>query len=670
MLFGPAAALALALCLLPGCAFHPERRRTVEESDFIERISAEDRRDLDERIAALAEEVARDFKNAELHRGLAVLYRLQGTPRSRLLSSEAIERAIMLDPGNAVYRVEKGLTLAARRFVGEAESAFLEATRLDPRCSQAWYQLAGLARDEYFRTMCFPDHLVKAIDLYGKALRTNRTDEETLLNLGFLHSFRQMHRTGLQYATRAATRRPNSARARLLCGMLQTKLQRFDEAASSFASAFLLMSDEERKPYENIAPLLARDEQELYLSSLPAARSDWNRRFWAEHDPTPATEINERLLEHYTRVVIADWALSNRRLDLVGSQSDRGATLIRFGQPDHTYYDLGSGTSGAWIMWSYATPGGSMRLYFNDEFLNGDFHFPISDYYGATSRRLLETAPQRYEYPVAYAPFPIAVEMAELRGGEDRTRIEYSIAIPDSLRAPDGGFWSLLLTFFDSDWNRFSRERTTLRSDSLPVLEKPGGRYRVYSSAIELLPRELGGSCVVELVGENDRRKASRRYPLEMRAMHGRSLKLSSVKFTMRTNDGCGDALDPVPLYPRGGALCLGYEVYNLRLDGEGFSRYRVTYAIRKPDHEADGAPASPRRTLAYMWESIRGGSRGEKPYAEATFEQRAIASAVSDNLQIDLAALDPGVYLLVLLVEDLATGESAAASGRFTVAG
>ncbi len=667
MLRGSGPAIALLAFLLSSCALHPERRQVVEEADFIEQIPQAERVDLAERIAALSGEIELDFKNAELHRRLAVLYRLQGTPRSRLLSLEEIDRAIMLDPGNAVYRVEKGLTLAARRFAGEAEAAFLEATRLDPRCSAAWFQLGRLERDEYLATMCYPDHLAKAIEHFGKALQRNRKDEETLLNLAFLHSLRQMHRTGLQHATRAAAYHPRSARARLLAGMLLTKLMRFGAADSSFASAFLLMSEEERKPYENIAPLLSDEERELYLSSLPAKREDWNRRFWAEADPTPATEANERLLEHYSRVVIADWALSNERMDLVGSQSDRGAALIRFGVPDRKYHDLGSGTSGAWVVWGYNLPGGAMLLYFNDEFLNGDYHFPISDYYGAVSRRMLETAPQRYEYPIAYAAFPIGVEMAELRGSDERTRIEFSLAIPDSTRT-GGGRWNLFLTLFDSEWNRFSRDRLTFRSDSLVRIEKPGGAYFVYSAAIETLPRELGGTCVLELVDDASRKKAVRRYPLALRSLHGRSLKISDIKFTMPAGGACGSVVDPLSLYFRKDSLCLSYEVYNLEPGADGMSRYRITYAIQKPGPEEGDSRASPRRTLSYMWRGIRGGKDDEKPYVKSSFEQRTNATVVVDRLRIDLGSLDPGAYLLVLLVEDLETGQSAGGSRRFTI--
>ena len=163
--------------------------------------------------------------------------------------------------------------------------------------------------------------------------------------------------------------------------------------------------------------------------------------------------------------------------------------------------------------------------------------------------------------------------------------------------------------------------------------------------------------------------KASRRYPLALRAMHGRSLKLSSIMLTIPKGDECGAALDPVPSYFRRASLCLAYEIYNLRSDADGMSRYRVTYAVRKPDSDDDGA-AGPRRTLSYMWESIRGARRGEKPYVKSSFEQRAGAGIVADNLRIDLRSLDPGIYLLVLLVEDLVTGESAGESRTFTISG
>ncbi len=386
--------------------------------------------------------------------------------------------------------------------------------------------------------MCFVDHLVKAIERFEKAFRIDKKNEETLENLAYLYSFRRMYQTGLKYGSRAVQYNPKSAAAHVVCGMLYTRRKEFEKAHKAFSTAFLLMTEEERHPYDDISPLLDPDERDLYLSSSDVKRQDWSRRFWMENDPTPATEINERALEHYARVAIADRALSDERRNARGSATDRGAALIRFGLPDRTLYDLGGGTSGGWIVWQYAHSKSSFNLYFNDEFLNGDYHFPISDYYGTMSLKMLDSVPQRYVFPVEYRPFPASLAIAELRGGDERTRIEMSVAIPDSLKRTPGLPWDIFVTFFDSQWNRLSRDRITFKPDSLPVIQKANGRFLVCNFAIEMLPRPLECTCIVEIVSEKDRRKASRRNPIEIRELRGRSLKLSSVKFTHSRSGG------------------------------------------------------------------------------------------------------------------------------------
>ena len=185
------------LLLLCGCSFRPGGKRSVTEGDFIEPVESSDNTQVTGQIAALKDQVERDFKNPELHRQLAVAYRLAGTPRSRLLSSEEIDKAVALDPRNPILYVEQGLTLIARRFVGQAEASFLHATQLDPNCFDAWFQLGRMEQYEYYKTMCFPPVLVKAIEYFETAYRLNRKDEETLVNLAFLHSFRRMYQTGL-----------------------------------------------------------------------------------------------------------------------------------------------------------------------------------------------------------------------------------------------------------------------------------------------------------------------------------------------------------------------------------------------------------------------------------------------------------------------------------------
>lgn len=659
----------LAMAAISGCSYVQGKPKGVIEADFIEPVSSESRADVQDRIDSLKSARGADPRNADIHRQLAVLYRLQGTPHSRLLSTEEIERAISINPTDPELYVEKGLTLLARRLIGDAEDCFVQATVLDKGCFNAWFQLGRMEQYEYYKTMCFPNHLIKSIDYFAKAYRLNRKHEETLINLGFLWSFRQMYQTGLKYASRAALYYPKDYRPHLLAGLLNTRLKEFDKAEKEFTDALLLMSDDQRKPYENLAYLLSPDERELYLSSTPERRKDWNRRFWIENDPTPATDVNERQLEHFARVVVADWTLSDERLGTRGSQTDRGGALIRYGLPDKKYYDLGTGTSGGWLVWEYALPGGAFRLYYFDEFLNGDYHYPVTDAYGEMSLSLVDRIPQRYNFPVMYALVPMNVEVAELRGAHERTKLEFSIALPDSLKRSKGGPWDLFITFFDESWTRYSRDRVTFSPDSLPVIERLKGRYIVLNLDIEMMPRESRSTCVVEAVCSKPKLKGSRKYPIDIREMYGRSLKLSSVKFTIPGAAGaCSTVLDPIPSYPVKSTVCLSYEIYNLKADEQNRARYRLTYAIRNPGPSADASGPTVQKTLSYMWSSIKGGKAEDKPYVTSTIEQSASGSTASDNLQINLGSLEKGTYLLALEVEDLVTGMRATESRLFNV--
>ncbi|MDD4857788.1 MAG: hypothetical protein PHD74_06750, partial [Candidatus Krumholzibacteria bacterium] len=240
--------LGAALCLaaiLCNCSFRPEGKPAINDGDFVEPVASRESPEIWKEIAALRDVVDREPRNPDLHRRLCVLYRLIGTPRSRMLSSEEIDKAIALDPTNASLYVERGLTLIARRFVGEGEASFTHATQLDPACFEAWFQLGRMEKYEYLKTMCFSEHLAKSIEYFEKACRLSRKDEETLVNLAFLHSFRQMHQTGLKYGTRAVRCNPRSSKAHLVCGMLYTENKDFQKAEKEFSTAFLLMSEED-----------------------------------------------------------------------------------------------------------------------------------------------------------------------------------------------------------------------------------------------------------------------------------------------------------------------------------------------------------------------------------------------------------------------------------------
>ena len=661
--------ISVLFVFLAGCSFAPGKKTVVEDT-FIEPITFEQREEVWEEIAELRDQIQDDYDNADLHRRLAVLYRLAGTPRSRLLSIKEIDKAIELNPRNPRNYIEKGLTMLARRFMGEAEACFNRATELDPKYFEGWYQLGYMEQKEYMKTMCFPEHLKKSLRYYQKAHRVNRKDEDTLFRLSFLHIFRSMFKTARKYARKAIIAAPENPRNHLLLGAIYYHLKKFEEAHGEFSKAFELMNDSERGRYEDISPLLSGDTKELYLTSTIEKKRDWNRKFWIENDPTPSTEANERLLEHYKRVFLSQQLFTDPFLNLEGDDTDRGSALIRFGLPHKKFYDLGSGMVGAWVVWRYEFPDYSFNLYFHDEFLNGNFHFPIADRtYGEGSIHLMKNVPQSYEFPIKYRNLPIRAEAAQFRGADDRTRLEISIAIPEPVLKMKKGKWNLLMTLFDSEWNRIFREQIAFKPDSLISIKKLYEDLMVYTFWVELLPRPLGCTCFIELVNDVTKDKGTWKYPFEIRNLYGRNLKLSNIKLTIPGKDRlCTGVLDPVPVYRNSEALCLTYQIYNLKKNESNQARYRLTYMIKSPGEEYDGSESSFRKTLSYMWSTITGKKDEEAPYISSTIEQSINQSMATDNLQIDLEALERGMYLLALRVEDLNSGEEIFEEKIFTV--
>ena len=656
----------IAILLFNGCTLAPSSRRVIED-DFVEKIDPEQREHAWDEVADLKSRIADDPDNPALYRELAIMYRLAGTPRSRLLSVEAIDKAIQLDHRDPRNHVEKGLTLIARRFIGEAEDSFQRAIKIDPGHFEAWYQLGMLEKYHYFKTMCFSDHLKKSIRYFRKANSLNRRDEDTLFNLAFLHMFRSMYRTSRKYAYKAIDLSPERPRNHLLLGTIHIHFKKFDLALHAFEKAFELMPEDQRLHYEDISSIIPNSLRDLYLSSSREKIEEWNRKFWIEQHPTPSTEINERRLEHYRRVFLAHEIFTDKRLALEGVETDRGNALIKFDLPDKKFYDLGGLMSGGWVVWEYNLPHQSFRLFFHDEFLNGNYHFPIMDSRGEMSIGIMKNIAQGYEYPSDFKPIPIMADVALSRGSSERTHLDFAVGLPASAAGSRKLEWTVVQTIFDPDWNRIFLNTTKVLPDTLRSVVKQEEDILVYPFWIEILPRYLDCTCVIEVFNNEMNLKGTWRHSFEIRDLFGKSLKLSSIMLTVQGESGeCTRDLDPIPVYRRQQGLCMNYQIYNLRHGEDNLARYRLTYSIMNP--KETGEETGLAKTLSYMWSSITGGKDEETPYVSSTLEQSTSMSIAGDRLNIELLALERGTYLLVLEVEDLLTGQTALEEKMFTV--
>ncbi|MBN2185214.1 MAG: GWxTD domain-containing protein [Candidatus Krumholzibacteriota bacterium] len=659
--------LLIFFLLQISCTFH---KNTAYDPDIVKESSGDDV-EIEKKIASVRQQMKTGSKDPDLYRKLAVLYRLQGTPRSRSKSIDSIEKAIALEPDNPLNHIEKGLTFYEMQFPGESEASFRRALDIDPGSFDAWYNLGRIKKEEYLENMCFTEELESALECYKKAYNIDNSHEETLFNLGFLHLLGNMYKTSRKYTSLLCGLSPSRPRSWLLAGALYLRLGEFSRSEKSFNQALDLMPGDEKSLYLDTSVLLPPEKREEYLVWPEEARTGWNRKFWLMDDPTMATEVNERLLAHYERVFFARELLTLERLGLDGTETARGHALISYGLPDRLLYNLGGGMDGAIVIWEYNNNSANFRLYFMNEFLNGDYHIPIAPEYRAfaeTTQDIFNTIPQTYQYPIESLPVSIIVRNSQRRGSNESTNLEFAVALPDSAINRPKEIFSLSLFSFDSELNRIVNETYRIKPDTLNQIEKSGQRYYVYGISTDLAARI--GDCIfeIEISGGRPLRRGSWRDLFEVKNFGSGRLKISSIRLVAQDENGvCVDRLDPIPSYGSGTDLCLAYDIYNLKRGGDNLSRYSVTYSILTPIDSGQGSSGF-RNTLYWIKRSITGAEADTPPHITSTLEQSINAFEASDRVRIDIGSLEPGKYLLTLRIEDLVSRETVSEEAAFSI--
>ncbi len=145
---------------------------------------------------------------------------------------------------------------------------------------------------------------------------------------------------------------------------------RFDEE-----TLFSNLDRYERNQYEGLRYLM-NDHQKIHYLKLPTRkeRDEWLIKFWRMNDPTPSTRINERRVEHDTRVATARELYAR---DGIPGWDRRGETFVRFGKPDYVADVSGlvneNVQKGPGEVWHYYQLG--IVVPFEDPFLNGEYTY-------------------------------------------------------------------------------------------------------------------------------------------------------------------------------------------------------------------------------------------------------------------------------------------------------
>lgn len=604
-----------------------------------------------------------------------VINRQLGTVEGRIKSENALRKLVDLEPENADYRLELAKTLVAQTFEMEARGHLSRVIEMTPDKDEPYLILAGLYRRPYFLDDDL-DRADSAQEVLKALLDRDANSLDGQIMYGELCAVRGQTNSADDAADKALSRDSKSKSANLLKGYCQYLLEDYENAGKYFSAGIAAMDSAERAGYESILYLIPPQNTSLF-QKLPASRRDSVRtQLWAELDFDPTTSVNERLVEHYARVWMANLLYSDKRNQVEGWTTDMGETLIRMGFPDdRERAKIHSGhTSGvpAWY-WYYTSTQYPCTLAFVDHMLSGQYRFPFtySDNTGSSrANSSKEIAYLNYreipqESMIARQLTPVEIELGAYSFAYDDTSAELALVseIPFASKI-DHVPLEYRFVVRDSE----GREVYSNRDGKLTT---PEGQLDSNQSVIRAARLRLQpGMYQISTAVENREKKLLGVVTATalVREYHSDSIVMSDVvlgtKKPISMRESVFQRSDSAQIVPRPKQefsvrqpLRLYYEIYNLPTDLRSLTRFDVSYTFQF----IKGSERGIKGLLGKIFP-------GRKESVSYTYREGGKSKVVERDLELDVSVLRPGKYVLTIAVDDLVLGEKTSQTTELTL--
>jgi GWxTD domain-containing protein len=571
---------------------------------------------------------------------------------SRRIAQKAMRELIHLDPGNPDHRFGLAELLEKRGFDRDAR---IQLDRLLDRVPDhpGAHLALGRHHEARYRRFRLPSDLQQMLHYFSRAADLAPDSYEAGWKQVEALMLDEQWDSALTFLDRLLERWPGDPWLLVLTGACLARPGTYPEAAETFARAFEDLNTATLTPFEELRLIEDPYSSARYDYLDPGEQEDYRRIFWRSKDPMPVTRVNERQVEHWRRVVMADLLYAHPRLGLRGWETARGELYLRYGEPLYEEYNLG-GRAGLISLPSwyhiYDVDGDELPVSFYDLVLNGNFYLPYT---------LLPTeadvaaylAPQAHDHDFGGHWVSPAMKIASFRGSGPGPRTEVYLAVPvDSLADYHGSSLEIGTVVYDENWYEVARREELLELDQATIAGD-AGRALVHQTNLDLRP----GSYRIanQVLGDAGSVVGTLTQAVEVEAFGNDGLNLSILElaFAVETTGPERFRKGNLSVVPNATGeirerefLVLYFEIYNLAVT-DGRSHYSLEYQIAPVDREG-------RSLLTRLANAFRA-----KTFIESSFTEEGAGDTVFRNLTIDVGTLPPDRYALDLEVIDQTSG-------------
>lgn len=588
------------------------------EMHYQQAISFYEKGDRDSAISYLKKAISLNRKHAKAYNQLALVYMDDGTVHGRFKATFEMETALKLDPDNLEFRYNYAMLNLKKGLTFEAKRQFKKIIDADPFHYLSYFQLAAMEEENvmHYKDMISIDPTLdgiiymqsfaseaqqKAADFYKHAISANPRFGDVYYRLALLYyefdNFNEM----IQLLESAVKIMPGDKNCHLFLGFAYQHVQEFDRAEQEYSRAKALMSRDEVKLLESIEPILAPNRQkDLQFTEGESELEIYHENFWKSKDPFYLTEVNERKLEHFSRMAYANLRFSFPEKEIEGWTTDRGKVFIRFGNPLYKYRTrpyIGTYVGGtrnplhhSKEYWIYE----NFHFIFEDQYLSGNYAFAWEDGsqpdYKYVYEEMIEDVPDNYHVFPDSNLFHVPMEIVAFKGADGKTDLEICYALPvEKIHHRRNEFQlNRGLFLFDDSWKAVVESRNEIFADIRDVIELNQQKFSVQRMQEALKPGEY--FFALEFMDKNSVNRSSLHKDVVVDTFFVEKFQVSDVLFAHFLEPAQSDISqsrehfnivpNPLRIYMVGQPVIVYYEIYNLGGDGTGSSRYSVEYII------------------------------------------------------------------------------------------
>ena len=641
-----------------------------------------------------------DRKWAAAYNGLGLCFR--HGERTTQHAIEHFQKAVSLEPNYIEAHYNLGKTYYDYKEDKLARRSFKHLIELDSDYRHACYYLGMLEKRSavYYRSILKKSKAQEAIRWFDRQIDYDPTHVDSYLECGELYYLMEEVPKAITWFQNLTTVERDNVWADLLLGWCHYHLRLYKEAAHYFDMALVSMSEDERRCYTEPILLLSKKEEEEYHTQPEHLEEDFWRKYWKMHDPTPITDINERLVEHYFRVSYSRRYFSEGQYPW----DSRGEMYIRYGEPDfrapnfkvyptHIQQRLeilsevspavsynGPFTSSSskirkevtaginfpnetWIYFDLIEPLGA-QFVFADQSFTGKYDIPASkgEFQPAIqAQRAASEEPEVYHHDYQAEPLDFPFDMADFKGNHGKSRLEFYYGIPlgeiQQLLTEDGGLTTIetSLAIFDKDWNTMGRNEEELSfSNEISDEEKGGLAIGIFQTEM------LTGTYhyAIQAKDTDERKIGIYKNTVTVHDYTSSNLMTSDLQLadsiTPATNTGkfVKKGLNVIPHpgrhFERSQPVYLYFEIYNLTKDEYGRTRFRTDYTLSSLKGKKDVVS----KIITEVGDMI--GMESRRGQITVSYENRGTIESEIGYTGIDMKDSPPGKYSLTVVVEDL----------------